>query len=184
MILTFALTLLLLIMAVKLINTTDNYLMVLVSSLFSFTAACLYYLHSAPDIALAEIAIGCAFIPLIFTIAIMRQSTFTVVFFSQEGQQAYCDPMILLEFMAVAEEFCRQKQLKLKIVAHPISYQPNVKGIFRIGNTDLIANYFEENGTLTVWGNNKNKLLPDLADMLEGSDSILYENAETGLFME
>lgn len=153
----------------------NNYLLIIYASLFSFAAACLYFVNAAPDLALAEIAVGCAFIPLIFTIAIMRQNTFTVVFFSQEGEQAYCDPDILIEFMAIAEIFCAAHQLKLKLVTHPTAYEPSVRGIFRLGNTDLIANYFEDAGVLHLWGNMRNKLIPELAEALSKSSHFHFE---------
>ena len=157
--------LLLLIMLVTIVGITresNNYKLILYAAFFSFAGACLYFINGAPDLALAEIAIGCAFIPLIFTIAIMRQNTFTVVFFSDEGQPAYCDPQVLIEFMGIAEVFCGRHQLKLKIVTHPKSYEPSVRGIFRLGNTDLIAHYIEEEKQLHVWGNKGNRLIPEL----------------------
>lgn len=145
----------------------DNYKLILYAAFFSFAGACLYFINGAPDLALAEIAIGCAFIPLIFTIAILRQNTFTVVFFSDEGEPAYCDPLVLIEFMGIAEVFCGRHQLKLKIVTHPQSYTPSVKGIFRLGNTDLIAHYIEEEKQLSVWGNKGNRLIPELFEAFE-----------------
>lgn len=140
----------------------DNYKLILYAAFFSFAGASLYFINGAPDLALAEIAIGCAFIPLIFTIAIMRQNTFTVVFFSDEGKQAYCDPIVLIEFMGIAEVFCGHHRLKLKIITHPQAYMPSVRGIFRLGNTDLIAHYIEEENQLYVWGNTGNRLIPEL----------------------
>lgn len=175
MMITLGLLILLLMMAVALIFVKNNYLLILYASLFSFAAACLYFVNAAPDLALAEIAIGCAFTPLIFTIAIMRQNAFTVVFFSEEGEQAYCDPDILVEFMAIAEIFCAAHQLKLKFITHPSSYEPTVKGIFRLGNTDLVAHYFEEPGSLTVWGNTGNRLIPELAAAFENHAHIRFE---------
>lgn len=172
---TLGILVLLLIIAIALHFVHNNYLLILYASLFSFGAACMYFINAAPDLALAEIAIGCAFIPLIFTIAIMRQNTFTVVFFSQEGGQAYCDPEILIEFMATAEVFCSKHQLKLKLVTHPSSYEPTVKGIFRLGNTDLIANYVEDLGHLNIWGNMRNRLIPELQYAFETHPRIRFE---------
>ena len=169
------LTLMLLILSIYLLFAKDNFVLILISSLFSFISACLYFLYAAPDIALAEVAIGCAFIPLIFTITVMRQNTFTVVFFSQEGGQAYCSPEILIELMAILEVFCNQHQVKLKITSHPDAYTPDLKNIFRLGNTDLIANYSEVNNRLYVWGNNRNKLLETLSVELKQSTHIEYK---------
>lgn len=172
---TLGILVLLLIIAVAFHFVHNNYLLILYASLFSFGAACLYFINAAPDLALAEIAIGCAFIPLIFTIAIMRQNTFTVVFFSQEGGQAYCDPEILIEFMAKSEIFCARHHLKLKLVTHPSSYQPTVRGIFRLGNTDLIANFDEVERKLTIWGNMRNRLIPELQTAFEDHPHVKFE---------
>ncbi len=138
------LLLMMLLVIIRIATENDNYNLILYAAFFSLAAASLYFINGAPDLALAEISIGCAFIPLIFTIAIMRQNTFTVVFFSEAGQQAYCDPLVLIEFMGIAEVFCGRNRLKLKIVTHPKSYEPSIRGIFRLGNTDLIAHYIED----------------------------------------
>lgn len=161
------LLLMMLVVIVGISLENDNYKLILYAAFFSFAAASLYFVNGAPDLALAEIAIGCAFIPLIFTIAIMRQNTFTVIFFSEAGEQAYCDPLVLIEFMGIAEVFCAQNRLKLKIITHPKSYEPSVRGIFRLGNTDLIAHYIEDEKKLHLWGNTRNRLIPELFETFE-----------------
>lgn len=178
------LIILLLVMSVLLTTIEDRFRLVMFLALFSFVAACLYFIHAAPDVALTEVAIGCAFIPLIYTIAISRQNTFTVVFFSQDGGDAYCPPELLIEFMSLAEVFCASKALKLKIVTNDQRYTPDVKSVFRLGNTDLIANYFPETGHLTVWGNGKNKMIPELAKQLSQSENIQYQEAKLSFFLE
>ncbi len=181
--LNYALLFMLLVIMLQIFREGDNYKLILYAAFFSFATACLYFINGAPDLALAEISIGAAFIPLIFTIAIMRQNTFTVVFFSEEGKQAYCDPEVLIEFMGIAEVFCSHHRLKLKIITHPHSYEPSVRGIFRLGNTDLIAHYMEEDATLHVWGNTRNRLIPELFDAF-GPHAFIQINEMGGEWVE
>lgn len=172
---TLLLLLLLLIIAISINFVKNNYYMILYTAMFSFCAASLYFVNSAPDLALAEMAIGCAFVPLIYTIAIRRQNTFTVVFFSQEGSGAYCPPELLIEFMGIMEIYCAEKGMKLRLVTHPEAYEATASGIFKMGNTDLIANYFEEEEKLHLWGDLSNKLIPPLSSALNQSENMTFE---------
>lgn len=172
---TTILLLLMLTVAIVINFVDNNYHMILYAALFSFCAASLYFFNAAPDLALAEMAIGCAFVPLIYTIAIRRQNTFTVVFFSREGESAYCPPDLLIEFMAIMETYCGEKGMKLKLIPHPDPYETAPRGAFKLGNTDLLANYFEESDSLQVWGDLANKLIPPLEEVFMTSGRIHFE---------
>lgn len=69
----------LILIAVTVIKLKDNLTSVIFFSVFSLIAALLYYFYHAPDLALAEAAIGSAIIPLIFIISISKQREFIVV---------------------------------------------------------------------------------------------------------
>lgn len=172
---TFLLLIMMLTIALSLSRVHNNYYLILFAAMFSFCAASLYFINAAPDLALAEMAIGCAFIPLVYTITIRRQNTFTVIFFSQDGSAAYCPPELLIEFMAVTETFCAKHNLKLRLLTHPSVYDASARGIFKLGNTDLVANYIEETSSLKLWGNTFNKMIPELATHLESSDHFSFE---------
>lgn len=172
---TIALLCLMLGIALALNFVQNNYHVILYTALFSFCAASIYFISAAPDLALAEAAIGCAFIPLVYTIAIRRQNTFTVVFFSQEDSSAYCPPELLIEFMGIAEGFCSQKGLKLRVKTHPEALANTSRGIFTLGNTDLVASYVSSENRLHLWGNEANKLLPELAEALGKHEAMYYE---------
>ncbi len=59
----------------------DHYLrMVIFYAAFSLISAVLYYFFNAPDVAMAELAIGCAFVPLMFIIAISKQREFIIIY--------------------------------------------------------------------------------------------------------
>lgn len=177
MILTVLLCLLLMLLVVLMVREEDSTTLIILFFLFSFDAACIYLISSAPDIALAEIAIGCAFIPLVFIITIMRQNTFTVAFYAGEETQSYCDPEVLVAFMAQLEEFCDLYELKPRLVTHPIRFKPAMEGIFRPGNIDILADYDETTGILNLMGNGRNLMIPQLEKILGGNVRIRFKDA-------
>lgn len=176
------LSVLLLMIAVSFVFTTNKFRMIAYFAAFSFTSACLYFVNQAPDISLAEIAVGCAFIPLIFTIAISRQNTFIVLFFHQANEQAYCDPEVLVEFMAVAEEFCEKNGLKLKILTKPVAYVPDLRDIFRPGNIDVIADYQFQTGILKLVGNRRNSFIAKFEYCFKGHKRVRFSDTEVGRY--
>lgn len=176
------LSLLLLCLAIVLMVTEHKFKLIAYFAAFSVTAACLYFVNYAPDISLAEIAVGCAFIPLIFTIAITRQNTLVVLFFHKPDEQSYCDPDVMIEFMTIAEAFCSDNGLKLKILTKPIHYMPDINGIFKPGNIDLLADYQEETKVLKLHGNLKNVLIPKLKERLRGHKRLKFHETEVELY--
>lgn len=168
--------------ALLMIREENDTNLIILFFLFSFNAACLYMINSAPDIALAEVAVGCAFIPLVFIIAIMRQNTFTVAFFAGEGTQSYCDPEVLIMFMALLEEFCDAYELKPKLITHPIKYKPAMGGIFRPGNIDILADYDEKSGKLSLTVNGKNALISHLQSMVGQHERIFFKGSGDNIY--
>ena len=59
--------------ALSVVVSKNNFTIVILMSVFSLIAATLYMLNQAPDVAIAEVAINAAIIPLIYIIAISRQ---------------------------------------------------------------------------------------------------------------
>lgn len=97
-------------------------------------AASLYFYNNAPDVALAEIAVGSAFIPLIFLITISKQRRF-IVKINTEKEFIY---------MSVLEEFCKKENLKLDIIKASESHDEEAKtihGVFRRQDVDIIIDY-------------------------------------------
>jgi len=174
------LCLLLLALAVLMVREENNTHLIILFFLFSFACACLYLLHSAPDIALAEVAVGCAFIPLAFIITIMRQNAFTVAFFTEEQTQSYCDPEVLIRFMALLEEFCDLYGLKPRLITGPMAERPSVSGIFRAGSIDVLADYDAVTGILYLSGNSRNVMIPQLERILGRDERIRFTAAGEG----
>ena len=65
---------LLIIILIVIIFSKENLKIVIYSSVFSLICAILYFLCNAPDVALAEAAIGSAIVPLIYIISISKHS--------------------------------------------------------------------------------------------------------------
>ena len=70
---------LLLVAAIAMILTDTNLTAVILLSVFSMLCAFSYYLYQAPDVAIAELAIGAAILPLLYVISISRQKKFIVL---------------------------------------------------------------------------------------------------------
>ena len=75
----YALQVLLIIMAVSIVVHKNNGTIIILITTFSLITASLYVINKAPDVAIAEVAIGSAIIPLIYVISISRQREFIVL---------------------------------------------------------------------------------------------------------
>ncbi len=75
----YALQVLLIIMAISIVVHKNNGTIIILITTFSLITASLYVINKAPDVAIAEVAIGSAIIPLIYVISISRQREFIVL---------------------------------------------------------------------------------------------------------
>lgn len=75
----YALQFLLIFMAIAIVTHQNNGTIIILIASFSLVTASLYVINNAPDVAIAEIAIGSAIIPLIYVISISRQREFIVL---------------------------------------------------------------------------------------------------------
>lgn len=74
-----ALQVLLIVIAITVIFHKENFTIIIYISAFGLVAAILYAMNQAPDVAIAEVAIGSAIIPLIYVISIARQREYIVL---------------------------------------------------------------------------------------------------------
>ena len=70
---------LLIIIAISIVFHKENFTIIILIASFGLIAATLYALNQAPDVAIAEVAIGSAIIPLIYVISISRQREFIIL---------------------------------------------------------------------------------------------------------
>lgn len=154
------LQLLLIIIAIAIIKNKNNIKLAVFFSLFSLITAVLYYLNKAPDVALAEVAIGSAIMPLILIVSISRQREFVVInhteddFLDSESGAGY----------ELLMDFTKHYNLKLKI--HNIELD-NLKGIFRSRNVDLIVDKSESEDKYLLKGKGSTVLMNKLEQMIE-----------------
>ncbi len=154
----------------------DKIKMVILLSGFSLVTAILYYLNNAPDVALAEAAIGSAIMPLLFIIAISKQNEFVVISHleddflnNREGESKSRGYMIL-------EEFTNYYGLKLKIYRNDVDF---LKGIFRKQNVDLIIDKSDYNKYIFK-GKETSILMNRLYQMIQEEDNIEFIMVKEG----
>lgn len=128
------LMLLLLLVTIGVVLQKNHQKLIVFFSAFSLLAGSLYFYNHAPDVALAEIAVGSAFIPLIFLITISKQRTFTVMLHAD----------VAFIFDDLFDEFCKEENLKLKVIEESAIFNDEARsvfGVFRRQDIDLIIGY-------------------------------------------
>jgi len=157
-----------LILLVLIILKEDHYLrMVIFYAAFSLISAVLYYFFNAPDVAMAELAIGCAFVPLMFIIAISKQREFIIIYhplgenfvehFAKRCKYEY-DLLYI---------FCLENKLSLRVYD---SNEISVEGIFRPKNADIIIDKEDDNYIFKL--KDTNVLTHQFVNLIEGSKNI------------
>ncbi|QRN85564.1 DUF4040 domain-containing protein [Clostridia bacterium] len=84
---------------------------IIMLSVFSVISSLLYFLYQAPDVAMAELAIGAAVVPLIYVISITRQKKYIVIDNTKDRflEQGMTGHMLL-------SQFCKSKNLELVVL--------------------------------------------------------------------
>ncbi len=141
-------------------------------AVFSLLMSVLYFLYHAYDVALAEIAIGSALLPLFFIIALGKQKNFVVVsrvedaFFSEkEG----CPGFKLLE------RFTDSFDLTLDVF---FEHHVQIKGAFRERNVDLIIVKSHRDGKYVFVMKKSSVLHHKLQRVLQEDPRIRFEVVE------
>jgi putative multicomponent Na+:H+ antiporter subunit B len=102
-------------LSIMMIKEKNNFNLIIYSSGFSLICASLYYKYNAPDLTLAEIAIGSALIPLIFIIAIGKQKEFIVLSYVEDEFIRNLEGAGCGRGCTILKNFCSHYDLKLKI---------------------------------------------------------------------
>ena len=118
------------ILIVSIMYQKDLYFNVLYLTMASLIAAVLYTVFNAPDIALAEIAVGCALIPFVYIIAITKQKMFFILDeVADETSAKLVDDIRAL---------CKDEKLKIKLISEKNIHDFELKDVFRKLNVDMI----------------------------------------------
>lgn len=162
---------LLLIAALSVISARDNLKAVIIFSVFSMICAFLYYLYQAPDVAIAELAIGAAIIPLIYVIAISRHRKFVVLNlvsdgFIEEGARGH----------RVLEEFCSHFGLDMEIITGGTTQR---RMFLHPRDIDLVVTREEDHYLFS--GRSSSYLFNKLEDLTRHDGMIRIEQVEEGV---
>ncbi len=133
------LQILLIIIALAIVFHKENFTIIIFISSFGLVAATLYVLNQAPDVAIAEVAIGSAIIPLIYVISISRQREFIVL--DRVDHDNITDESIdekNIELYQILTKFVEHNDLKMNVCS-------NIKGsdedLTKDLNVDLIISF-------------------------------------------
>lgn len=170
----YALQILLIIMAISIIAHKNNGTIIILITVFSLITASLYVINKAPDVAIAEVAIGSAIIPLIYVISISRQREFIILdkamdnFIIDDGNFTGIGFILL-------KRFSDYYHLELNITNDARLCQIG-KGREQIvceqTNVDLIVSKDQDTGKYQLKGKASNVLLTKLEQMAKDYDNI------------
>lgn len=146
----------LIIIAIAIVRENNNLKLVLYMCVFSLICASLYYMYKAPDVALAEAAIGSAIIPLIYIVAIARQNEFIVINQTEDGFLQMDSQNSKGEGNLILEEFCKNNGFKFILLN---KVDASISGVFRERNVDLIVEKSTETEKYLFKGKKSNILI-------------------------
>lgn len=180
----YALQILLIIIAIAIVVHKNNGTIIILITSFSLVTASLYVINNAPDVAIAEVAIGSAIIPLIYVISISRQREFIVLdramddfirkTFDKEG-----DGYRLLR------DFSEYYKLELNISNDPelCSYDPDKDQVIcEKTNVDLIIQKDEKTGEYLLKGKDSSVLMHKLEELASNYPNIKVVRFKDGEF--
>jgi len=149
------------IIAIYIINTKDYLNAIITYTVFSLFSAVIYFLNYGPDVAIAEIAISSAIVPLIFIIAISKQNEFIVIgdiFMDVSTEKKEY-------ILKILNEFTKMNNLKLKIEKD--STYLYMSGVFREVNVDLSIETLKNDKGYYFIGKDSNNLMSEMEKFVE-----------------
>src|SRR5690554_4969681 len=171
------LQILLIIIALAIVFHKENFTIIIYISSFGLVAATLYVLNQAPDVAIAEVAIGSAIIPLIYVISISRQREFIVL--DRVDHDLINDELIdekNVELYQILNKFVDHNNLKMNVCA-------NIKGsdedLTTDLNVDLIVSFDHEKQKFILKGKQSSILMDHLI-----KETFTYDYIEIVTFKE
>lgn len=164
----FVLQILMIVVALFIVFHERNFTIIILISVFSLIAATLYTMNQAPDVAIAEVAIGAAIIPLIYVISISRQREFIILDRSRHG---FINPDEKLEGVVydILNEFVSTYDLRLNVCC---DIEGRSEELTRELNVDLIISYDAEKDHYTLKGKASSVLMSKLRKLTDGNPQI------------
>jgi putative multicomponent Na+:H+ antiporter subunit B len=158
---------LLIVIAITIVFHKENFTIIILISAFGLVAATLYALNQAPDVAIAEVAIGSAIIPLIYVISISRQREFIVL--DRVDHDKHDLDQKNEEIYGILINFVNTYDLRLNVCS-------DIKGtdeeLTNELNVDLIISYNESKNRFEFRGKSSSILMKRLKDITSDKDYI------------
>jgi putative multicomponent Na+:H+ antiporter subunit B len=174
-----ALQVLLIIIAIVVVFHKENFTIIIFIAAFGLVAATLYAINQAPDVAIAEVAIGSAIIPLIYVISISRQREFIVLDRVDHDQHDLdLENQIVYDSLVL---FAENHHLRLNICA---GIKGTEKELTRELNVDLIITYNDEKKIFELKGKSSSVLMKDLKQMTLDTTFIEILTIEDGVLYD
>jgi putative multicomponent Na+:H+ antiporter subunit B len=170
------LQIILILVALFIVFHEKNFTIIVLISVFSLVAATLYTLNQAPDVAIAEVAIGSAIIPLIYVISISRQREFIVLDKSRHG---FIDPDEELEGIVydILNEFVATYDLRLNVCC---DIEGTEQELTTQLNVDLIISLDPQTKRFVLKGKASSVLMSKLSKICETHPEIDVEVLKAG----
>jgi uncharacterized MnhB-related membrane protein len=149
----------LIVIALTVIFHKQNFTIIIFISAFGLIAALLYAINQAPDVAIAEVAIGSAIIPLIYVISIARQREYIVLDrvnhddfeFNEENAKVY----------ELLNQFVLDHDLKLNLCSNIPGDEYTLTDEL---NVDLIISFDSKKKTFVLKGKKSSILIDHLKE--------------------
>ncbi|MFW6298812.1 MAG: Na(+)/H(+) antiporter subunit B [Bacillota bacterium] len=172
-----ALQLMLIGLALAIILHKNNGTVIILIASFSLVTASLYIINSAPDVAIAEVAIGSVIIPLIYVISISRQREFIVIDKAQDDFLRHDDFKTGLGYQFL-KRFTDFYHLELNLSDDsPLCYIDDATDqvMCEETNVDLFITKDEKTGKYLFKGQASSLLMTKLETMAEPYDDIVVK---------
>jgi len=153
-----------------------NFTIIILIATFGLVAASLYMVNQAPDVAIAEVAIGSAIIPLIYVISISRQREFIVLDRVQDGFITYGEDFSGFGY-DILDRFVKTYDLSLNIC---VDIKGREKDLTDQLNVDLIITKDESTGAYILKGKASSVLMSKLKQMVKEIDNVEVEVFKDG----
>jgi putative multicomponent Na+:H+ antiporter subunit B len=166
----------LIIVAMAIVLHKSKFTIIILIAVFSLLAATLYMMNQAPDVAIAEVAINAAIIPLIYVISISRQHEFIVL---DKIRHGFIDPNEPLtgEIYQILLDFTETNNLKLNVCC---DIEGSEEVLTRDLNVDLIIDKKIDDNLYILKGRSSNLLLKRLKEKLVDNEKIKIVTLEDG----
>lgn len=168
----------LIITALAVVFHQNHFTIIILMSVFSIIAATLYMINQAPDVAIAEVAINAAIIPLIYVIAISRQREL-IVYDKLHHGEVNPEKTFAGDIYTYLDSFAKKHKLRLNIHC---DLNASEAIVFHELNVDLLIDQDPKTQAYILKGKSSNVLMKKISKDLKGHSHIrlaLVEEGET-----